>query len=122
MRWKTCGSAGGVGDYVVRVYARNRREVMRLYDEMFERGVDPLSDEFQQARKNLEGLEQYLLQLWREYSGANTEGPFTEGRYWAWLGGRPGGPHRRGRGRPASVTGRRCRRYRRPRGRRRAAD
>ena len=59
--------AGGVGDYVVRVYARNRREVMRLYDEMFERGVDPLSDEFQQARKNLEGLEQYLLQLWREY-------------------------------------------------------
>jgi hypothetical protein len=58
--------AGGVGDYVVRVYARNRREVMRLYDEMFERGVDPLSDEFQQARKNLEGLEQYLLQLWRE--------------------------------------------------------
>jgi hypothetical protein len=29
--------------------------------------VDPLSDEFQQARKNLEGLEQYLLQFWREY-------------------------------------------------------
>ena len=27
------------------VYARNRREVMRLYEEMFERGVDPLSDE-----------------------------------------------------------------------------
>src|SRR5712664_1109876 len=26
-----------------------------------------LSVEFQQARKNLEGLEQYLLQLWREY-------------------------------------------------------
>ena len=58
--------AGGVGDYVVRVYARNRREVMRLYEEMFDRGVDPLSDEFQQARKNLEGLEQYLLQFWRE--------------------------------------------------------
>jgi hypothetical protein len=52
---------------VVRVYARNRREVMRLYEELFERGVDPLSDEFQQARKNLEGLEQYLLQIWREY-------------------------------------------------------
>jgi hypothetical protein len=55
-----------VGDYVVRVYARNRREVQRLYEEMFDRGVDPLSDEFQQARKNLEGLEQYLLQFWRE--------------------------------------------------------
>ena len=58
--------AGGVGDYVVRVFARNRREVNRLYNELFERGVDPLSDEFQQARKNLEGHEQYLLQLWRE--------------------------------------------------------
>jgi hypothetical protein len=59
--------AGGVGDYVVRVYARNRREVMRLYEELFDRGVDPLSDEFQRARMDLEGLEQYLLQLWREY-------------------------------------------------------
>jgi hypothetical protein len=58
--------AGGVGDYVVRVFARNRREVNRLYNEMFERGVDPLSDEFQQARGALEGHEQYLLQLWRE--------------------------------------------------------
>ena len=58
--------AGGVGDYVVRVFARHRREVNRLYNELFERGVDPLSDEFQQARKNLEGHEQYLLQLWRE--------------------------------------------------------
>src|SRR5215831_14295000 len=26
----------------------------------------PLSDEFQQARQDLEGHEQYLLQLWRE--------------------------------------------------------
>ena len=60
------GLVGGVGDYVIRVHARNRREVMRLYDELFERGVDPLSDEFQQARKALEGHEQYLLQLWRE--------------------------------------------------------
>jgi hypothetical protein len=39
---------------------------MRLYDELFERGVDPLSDEFLQARRALEGHEQYLLQLWRE--------------------------------------------------------
>ena len=51
---------------MVRVFARNRREVNQLYNELFERGVDPLSDEFQQARKNLEGHEQYLLQLWRE--------------------------------------------------------
>jgi hypothetical protein len=58
--------AGGVGDYVVRVFARNRRDVNRLYNELFERGVDPLSDEFQQARTSLEGHEQYLLQLWRE--------------------------------------------------------
>ena len=33
--------AGGVGDYVVRVFARNRREVNRLYNELFERGVRP---------------------------------------------------------------------------------
>jgi len=58
--------AGGVGDYVVRVFARNRREVNRLYNGLFERGVDPLSDEFQQARDALEGHEQYLMQLWRE--------------------------------------------------------
>ncbi|HEV2372143.1 MAG TPA: hypothetical protein VGS19_08245 [Streptosporangiaceae bacterium] len=58
--------AGGVGDYVVRVYARNRREVVRLYSQMFERGIDPLGDGFQQARRSLEGREQYLLQLWRE--------------------------------------------------------
>jgi hypothetical protein len=57
--------AGGVGDYVVRVYARNRQEVIRLYEELFERRVDPLSDEFQQARAALEGLEEYLLQFWR---------------------------------------------------------
>ena len=58
--------AGGVGDYVIRVHARNRREVIRLYNGLFERGVDPLSDEFTQARRALEGHEQYLLQLWRE--------------------------------------------------------
>ena len=51
---------------MVRVFARNRREVNRLYNELFERGVDPLSDEFQQAREALEGHEQYLMQLWRE--------------------------------------------------------
>jgi hypothetical protein len=58
--------AGGVGDYGVRVYARNRAEVVRLYDELFERDFDPLGDDFQRARNELDGLEQYLLQLWRE--------------------------------------------------------
>lgn len=57
--------AGGVGDYVVRVFARNRREVIRRYEELFERGVDPLGDGFQRARAALDGVEQYLLQLWR---------------------------------------------------------
>jgi hypothetical protein len=55
---------GGVGDYVVRVFARNRGEVTRRYRDLL-RGLDPLSDEFQQARNTLDGLEQYLLQLWR---------------------------------------------------------
>ena len=58
--------AGGVGDYGVRVYARNRAEVVRQYGELFERNFDPLGDDFQRARRQLDGLEQYLLQLWRE--------------------------------------------------------
>jgi hypothetical protein len=57
---------GGVGDYGVRVYTRNRSEAMRRYEELFVTFPDPLGDAFQQARKRLEGLEQYLLQLWRE--------------------------------------------------------
>jgi hypothetical protein len=58
--------AGGVGDYGVHVYTRNRTEALRRYASLFETDVDPLGDEFQQAKKRLEGLEQYLLQLWRE--------------------------------------------------------
>jgi hypothetical protein len=58
--------AGGVGDYGVRVYTRNRAEAVRRYAALFKMNADPLGDEFQQARKQLEGLEQYLLQLWRE--------------------------------------------------------
>lgn len=57
--------AGGVGDYVVRVHARNRLEVTRLYDALFDGRIDPLSDEFQQARRKLDGVEEYLLQFWR---------------------------------------------------------
>jgi hypothetical protein len=58
--------SGGVGDYGVRIYTRNRAAALRSYDELYEQFADPLSDEFQQARKHLEGMEQYLLQLWRE--------------------------------------------------------
>ena len=58
--------SGGVGDYGVRVYTRNRMAARQSYEQLFEQHADPLSDEFQQARKELEGLEQYLLQLWRE--------------------------------------------------------
>jgi hypothetical protein len=58
--------SGGVGDYGVRIYTRNRTAAVRSYGELYQQFADPLSDEFQQARKQLEGLEQYLLQLWRE--------------------------------------------------------
>src|SRR5271166_7089119 len=58
--------SGGVGDYGVRVYTRNRAAALQSYDELYKEYADPLSDDFQQARKQLEGLEQYLLQLWRE--------------------------------------------------------
>ena len=56
---------GGVGDYAVRVHARNRREVVRMYEALFDGGIDPLSDDFQQARRSLDGVEEYLLQFWR---------------------------------------------------------
>lgn len=58
--------AGGVGDYVVRVYTRNRAAAAQRYAALFSGSANPLSDEFQQAKKRLDGLEQYLLQLWRE--------------------------------------------------------
>lgn len=57
--------SGGVGDYGIRIYTRNRVAARESYKELFDQ-YDPLSDEFQQARKELDGLEQYLLQLWRE--------------------------------------------------------
>src|ERR1700689_4220150 len=57
--------SGGVGDYGVRVYTRNRAAAVQSYAELFQQYADPLGDDFQQARKQLEGMEQYLLQLWR---------------------------------------------------------
>ena len=59
--------ASGVGDYAVRVYASNREEAARRYAELYDAHRNPLADEFQQAKKQLEGLERYLIQLWREY-------------------------------------------------------
>ncbi len=58
--------AGGVGDYSVRVYAGNRDVVTRRYAALFDHHRNPLSDEFQQEKRTLEGLERYLVQLWRE--------------------------------------------------------
>ena len=58
--------AGGVGDYSLRVYAGNRDQVTRRYAQLFDRHRNPLSDEFQQEKRTLEGLERYLVQLWRE--------------------------------------------------------
>jgi hypothetical protein len=58
--------SGGVGDYGVRLYTRNRTAAIVSYAELYQQFSDPLSDEFEQARKQLEGMEQYLLQLWRE--------------------------------------------------------
>jgi hypothetical protein len=58
--------SGGVGDYAVRVYAGNRAEVTRQYADLFDRHRNPLSDDFQQEKRALEGLERYLVQLWRE--------------------------------------------------------
>ena len=49
--------SGGVGDYGVRVYTRNRSEAVRRYGELYQLNADPLGDEFQQARKALEGHE-----------------------------------------------------------------
>jgi len=56
----------GVGRYAARVYARNREQAARLYDQLFDRYGDPLGDEFARAKRELEGIEQYLVQLWRD--------------------------------------------------------
>ena len=56
----------GVGRYAARVYARNREQVARLYDQLFDRYSDPLGDEFARAKRELEGIEHYLVQLWRD--------------------------------------------------------
>jgi hypothetical protein len=59
--------SGGVGYYEVRVYARFREAVPRMYAELFDRHRDPLSDDFQYEKRKLEGVERYLVQFWRDY-------------------------------------------------------
>jgi len=58
--------SGGVGNYEVRVYARYREAVVRMYEELFSQHRDPLSDDFQREKRKLEGVERYLIQLWRD--------------------------------------------------------
>lgn len=58
--------SGGVGNYEVRVYARYREAVVQMYEELFNQHKDPLSDEFQREKRKLEGVERYLVQLWRD--------------------------------------------------------
>lgn len=57
---------GGVGRYAARVYARNREHVANLYAQLFDVYGDPLGDEFARAKRELEGIELYLVQLWRD--------------------------------------------------------
>ena len=58
--------SGGVGNYEVRVYARYREAVVRMYADLFNHHRDPLSDDFQREKRKLEGVERYLIQLWRD--------------------------------------------------------
>ena len=83
---------GGVGDYAVRVYASNRAEVTQRYGELFDRHRNPLGDEFQQEKRALEGLERYLVQLWRESLARRPAlgRLFRSRRYWSGPG--PGAP------------------------------
>jgi hypothetical protein len=90
--------AGGVSDYSVRVYAGNRDQVTRRYAQLFDRHRNPLSDEFQQEKKTLEGLERYLVQLWRESLAATSYPPAASYQpdrltlLTGWPPATPGGP------------------------------
>ena len=77
--------ASGVGNYAVRVYASNREEAARRYAELYDAHRNPLADEFQQAKKQLEGLERYLIQFWREYLSGRAPGlgPYDHGPWLA---------------------------------------
>jgi hypothetical protein len=67
--------SGGVGNYEVRVYARYREAVVQMYTDLFNQHKDPLSDDFQREKRKLEGVERYLVQLWRDSLSAVRSGP-----------------------------------------------
>ena len=48
------------------MYARYREAVVRMYEELFNQHRDPLRDDFQREKRKLEGVERYLIQLWRD--------------------------------------------------------
>ena len=48
------------------MYARYREAVVQMYTDLFNQHKDPLSDEFQREKRKLEGVERYLVQLWRD--------------------------------------------------------
>jgi hypothetical protein len=66
--------SGGVGNYEVRVYARYREAVVQMYTDLFNQHKDPLSDDFQREKRKLEGVERYLVQLWRDSLSAARSG------------------------------------------------
>ncbi len=72
--------SGGVGNYEVRVYARSREAVVQMYEELFSLHKDPLSDEFQREKRKLEGVERYLVQLWRDSLPAGSDPIRARGR------------------------------------------
>jgi hypothetical protein len=39
---------------------------VKMYADLFSQHKDPLSDEFQREKRKLEGVERYLVQLWRD--------------------------------------------------------
>jgi hypothetical protein len=108
--------SGGVGNYEVRVYARYRETVVQMYEELFNQHKDPLSDEFQREKRKLEGVERYLVQLWRDsLSGCAVltwlRGSYLAARFLTWpRGARPAGA-RRSMPRPAALSSSAPRRY-----------
>jgi hypothetical protein len=73
--------SGGVGNYEVRVYARYREAVVQMYTDLFNQHKDPLSDEFQREKRKLEGVERYLVQLWRDSLSSARSGYGRAGCY-----------------------------------------
>ena len=43
-----------------------RKGERKRAQELFDRHRDPLSDDFQREKRKLEGVERYLIQLWRD--------------------------------------------------------